>query len=99
MTNILANTATDRATTMAAVPSEATQADPDYWYGLIGERKAGAFCGLTDRTMQAYRQKGGGPKFCRLSSRSIKYRRIDLREWTEKRLRSSTSDDDAEAAK
>ena len=66
--------------------------DADYWYSLITERLAGEFCHLTDRAMQKYRQTGDGPRFVRISSRCIRYRRIDLRAWTESRLRNSTSD-------
>ena len=64
----------------------------DYWQALIDEKAAAAFLGLTDRTMQAYRQKGGGCKFIRLSSRCLRYRRIDLKAWADARIRSSTSD-------
>ncbi len=64
----------------------------DYWQALIDEKAAAAFLGLTDRTMQAYRQKGGGCKFIRLSSRCLRYRRIDLKAWADARIRTSTSD-------
>ena len=64
----------------------------DYWHALIDEKAAADFLGLTDRTMQSYRQKGGGPKYIFLSSRCLRYRRVDLREWAEARLRISTSD-------
>ena len=64
----------------------------DYWQALIDEKEAGRFLGLTDRTMQAYRQKGGGCKFIRLSSRCLRYRRIDLKAWADARIRTSTSD-------
>ena len=66
--------------------------EQDYWQALIDEKEAGRFLGLTDRTMQAYRQRGGGPRYIALSSRCLRYRRRDLREWAEARLRSSTSD-------
>ena len=72
--------------------------DADYWFALIGEQDAADFLNLTDRTLQKYRQTGGGPKFCRLSARSIKYRRHDLRLWSEVKLRASTSDIDPEAS-
>ena len=64
----------------------------DYWQALIDEKAAAAFLGLTDRTMQAYRQKGGGCKFIRLSSRCLRYRRIDLKAWADARIRTSTAD-------
>lgn len=64
----------------------------DYWYGLVDEKEAGRFLGLTRRCMQAYRQKGGGPRFIVISSRCIRYRRHDLRCWVDGRVRSSTAD-------
>ena len=69
----------------------------EYWYTLIDEDRAGDFLDLTKRSMQAMRQAGGGPRFIRLSARCIRYRRIDLREYSEARLRSSTSDPGPEA--
>ena len=71
---------------------EVPTADPTFWYALVDERVAGDFIDQTPRTMQGLRQKGGGPPFIRLSSRCIKYRRIDLKQWADERLRSSTSD-------
>ncbi len=70
----------------------------DYWHALIDEKKGGSFLGLSDRAMQAMRQKGDGPKFIRISSRCIRYRRIDLKAWAEARMRKSTSDPGLAAA-
>jgi hypothetical protein len=72
--------------------SQTPEADIGYWYELIGEGLAADFLDLSVRSMQGYRYRGGGPYFVRLSSRCVRYRRIDLREWIEARLRSSTSD-------
>lgn len=66
--------------------------DPGFWHQLIDEKAAAAFLDLTDRTLQGLRQKGGGPHFIRLSSRCIRYRRIDLKAWADERIRTSTSD-------
>ena len=71
----------------------------DYWYALIDEKAAAEHLGLKDRTLQKYRQVGGGPKYIVLSSRCIRYRRIDLRAWAEARMRKSTSDPGQEVAK
>ncbi len=60
---------------------------------LLTEREAADFLGVTSRCLQAWRYRGGGPKFVRISSRCIRYRQSDLREWTEARLRSDTSED------
>ena len=64
----------------------------DYWNCLINEKAAADFLGLTPRTMQAYRQHGGGPRYISISSRCLRYRRTDLRAWAEGRMRSSTSE-------
>ena len=63
-----------------------------FWYGLISEDEAADFVGQRVRTLQDKRQKGGGPKYIRISARCIKYRRIDLKEWADSLLRQSTSD-------
>ena len=73
-------------------------ASPDFWFQLINETVAAEFLNLTPRSMQAMRQRGGGPNFCRLSARCIKYRRVDLKNYADDRLRSSTSDPDEAAA-
>ena len=65
---------------------------PAFWHELIDEKAAGDFLSLTDRTMQAMRQRGGGPRYIAISSRCLRYRRIDLKNWADSRLRSSTSD-------
>lgn len=81
-----------------ATDTATPEADPGYWNSLIDESVAGDFLGLSARTMQAMRQRGGGPKYVRISARCIRYRRRDLRAWFEGRLRSSTSDTGAAAA-
>jgi hypothetical protein len=73
------------------------ETDPGYWHSLIDEKVAAEFLDLTPRTTQAYRQRGGGPKYIVLSSRCIKYRRIDLKAWADARVRTSTADQGAEA--
>ncbi len=71
---------------------------PDYWNALVSEKVAAAFLGLTVRTVQSLRQRGDGPRFIRISSRCIRYRRIDLRAWIDARMRKSTSDTGQAAA-
>ena len=72
--------------------SGGSSAECAFWFELIDEGPAAEFTDQSKRTMQNLRQRGGGPKFIRLSSRSVKYRRIDLRAWAEARLVTSTSD-------
>ncbi len=71
---------------------------PTFWEALINEKEAGAFLGLSDRAMQKMRQTGGGPRYVHISSRCLRYRRIDLRTWADARMRSSTSDPGEAAA-
>jgi predicted DNA-binding transcriptional regulator AlpA len=65
--------------------------DPDYLDCLIDERIAAKFVGYSVRALQNWRVRGGGPRFVKVSSRSVRYRRRDLIEWIESRLRSNTS--------
>ncbi len=73
-------------------------ASPDFWFQLIDETAAAEFLDLTPRSMQAMRQRGGGPRFIRISARCIRYRRIDLKAWADALMRSSTSDQGEAAA-
>ncbi len=63
-----------------------------FWFDYIDEGAAAAFLDLTKRTLQGYRQRGGGPRYYSFSARCLRYRRIDLREWASARTRTSTSD-------
>ena len=66
--------------------------DETFWHGLVSEKVAAQFIGLTNRTLQKMRQRGGGPVWVRVSSRCVRYRRHDLRQWADARVRRSTSD-------
>ena len=54
-------------------------------------KQAAAYLGLSDRTLESYRSKGGGPAF-HYFGRRVLYLLDDLREWAAERRRSSTSD-------
>lgn len=73
-------------------PDTTAERAADYWFGLITEKPAAEFMRMTNRWLQAKRQHGGGPKFIRISQRCIRYRRIDLKAYADRQLRSSTSD-------
>ncbi len=72
--------------------------DPDYLDRLIDENQAAGFVGYSVRALQGWRVKGGGPKFVKVSARSIRYRRRDLIEWAESLVCSNTSQVVAEPA-
>ncbi len=52
---------------------------------------AAAYLNLQPGTLEAWRCRGGGPKFIRLSARAIRYRQSDLDEFVKERVKTSTS--------
>lgn len=65
------------------------QGDPD---ALLRESEAAAFLGFTRRALQNWRQSNKGPRFIRISSRAVRYRRRDLIEWMERNTRKPAAD-------
>lgn len=65
---------------------------PEDPLALMNEIQAAAFLGLTRRALQNFRLVGGGPKYVRISIRCIRYRKKDLVEWSNERIRTSTSE-------
>lgn len=63
--------------------------DPD---ALLYPLEAAYLLGLSNRTLEAARLKGGLVRFCRLSRRAVRYRRQDILDYITSRLRNSTSD-------
>lgn len=64
--------------------------DPD---ALLREREAAAFLGFSQRALQAWRLDGTGPRYVRISSRAVRYRRRDLLGWSRTpALRASRAD-------
>jgi Helix-turn-helix domain len=59
---------------------------------LMDEGGAAAYLGLTPRAMQAYRYRGDGPEFIRLSGRAIRYALTDLDAWVASRKFRCTSE-------
>lgn len=68
--------------------------DPDHLDRLIPERDAADFLGYTTRALQNWRVRGGGPRFVKISARSIRYTRRDLMAWVNSKTASNTSEGD-----
>jgi predicted DNA-binding transcriptional regulator AlpA len=66
--------------------------DPDVLDRLIDEREAARFLCYSVRALQNWRVRGGGPRFVKVSGRSVRYRRRDLIAWIEERTRNNTSE-------
>ena len=67
-----------------------------FWFTLINEKDAAEFVGLKPTTLRIKRQRGDGPKFVRISSRCIRYRRDDLKAWADNRIKANTGEYEAE---
>ena len=58
----------------------------------LKQPEAAAVLGVSQRTLEAWRHRGGGPKYIRISSRCIRYRLSDLLDWQQSRERLNTVD-------
>lgn len=76
--------------TQIKMPPEAQR--PGYLDELINEDQAAKALAVTKRALRNWRVRGGGPKYVKVSSRCVRYRRGDLIDWTEARIREHTSD-------
>lgn len=57
----------------------------------IDEKRASEYLGISPRTLQGYRTKGGGPEFIKINHKVVRYKIADLIKWTEIRKRKNTS--------
>ncbi len=48
---------------------------------VLKQSEAAAILGVSPRTLEAWRHRGGGPLFIKISARCIRYRLADLLEW------------------
>lgn len=55
--------------------------DSDYLDRLMDERSAAEYLCYSVRALQNWRCRGGGPKFVKVSGRSVRYTRRDLQAW------------------
>jgi predicted DNA-binding transcriptional regulator AlpA len=58
---------------------------------MLNQEQAAALLAVEPRTLEAWRLKGGGPQFVRLSRRCVRYRPADLEAWIAARVAASTS--------
>lgn len=69
------------------------QLDPDR---MMNEQEAAGFLSISFRTLQAWRVRGGGPKFCRIG-RAVRYRRGDLMDFADANSARSTAEADTKS--
>ena len=58
---------------------------------FLTEVEAARYLALSRRTLQGWRQKGGGPGYTKLGE-SVRYRLQTLSDWASRRTRESTSE-------
>lgn len=61
---------------------------------LLTETDAAALTGLSVRTLQTWRVRGGGPQFAKLGG-AVRYRRADIEAWINARLARTTGEAEA----
>ena len=79
-----------------AVPVD-TAANEEKWEmndntGFMTTEQVAAYLGLSERTLESYRSRGGGPTYYALGG-VVRYLLSDVLRWASKRRRNSTSDD------
>jgi len=65
---------------------------PEHRDSLLVTSEAAFLLGLSHRTLEALRLRGGGPPFVKVTSRAVRYRRCDIDAFIVARRRTSTSD-------
>lgn len=48
---------------------------------VLKQHEAASVLGVSPRTLESWRHRGGGPKYLKISSRCIRYRLSDLLVW------------------
>ena len=60
---------------------------------LLNQRQAADLIGVSERTLECWRSRGGGPPFVKISRRAVRYRRQDIDQWVGERVQRSTSEE------
>jgi len=60
---------------------------------LLRPEQAAELLGYTVRALEAWRAQGRGPRYVRVSARSVRYRPSDVAAWAEERVRTSIADE------
>jgi len=58
---------------------------------FLETKEAATYLGLKKSTLEAWRCRGGGPKYSKFGN-AVRYRLTDLEAWIESRTRSNTSE-------
>ena len=64
----------------------------EYLDQLLTETETAEVLSFSVYALRNWRVRGGGPKFVKVSQRSVRYRRRDLNSWAIKLLKNNTSE-------
>lgn len=78
----------DRPDTEGGPAGRRIPVDPD---AMLYPAEAAYLAALSPRTLETLRVRGGGPPFCRIGARAVRYRRSALLDWCAGRQHTSTS--------
>lgn len=62
----------------------------------LNPQQAAEYLGVQPRTLEAWRHRGGGPRYALISNRLCRYSVADLDDFMHSRIRTSTGDTGAE---
>jgi len=79
-------------TTLTQRGEPATIVDMTTNHSILTREEAADYLGVTVDTLAAHATRGTGPQYAKLSGRAVRYRREDLDDWVESKLRTSTKD-------
>lgn len=65
---------------------------PEQLDRLMPESTAAEFLGISHRTLQNWRVRGGGPPYIKVAGKTVRYRFRDLLAWIEGSIRRHTSE-------
>lgn len=88
----MVETATNIAHPNGAYEQPAGRPIPEHPDALLFTSEVAFLLGLSPRTLEAARLKGGGIPFIQVSAKAVRYRRGDVNDRVEARRRKSTSD-------
>ena len=78
--------------TAARADGPASRPIPQDPNSLLLPSEVAAILGVSRRTLEGWRLRGGGPAFVQISARACRYRKSVLQAWISSRERKSTSD-------
>ena len=74
------------------MPNELIAQPASAQYKLLRQADAASLLNVSPRTLEGWRYRGEGPKYCILSAKCIRYRSVDLLSWLEARESGKISD-------